>query len=329
MSKNVETYEDQVLKEFESSQTEVGQETFKDLGKVNLNGGVDISADPEIQRVQNLTGYINIPLDCLPSGGRFYPENTRISIRAARVGEIRDFSTIDETDPKDVRDKMTYVVSQCIKIYYGNTPGHYKDLVEDDRIILVLKIRELTFIDGQSSIKIPVSEDACKTPGCRPQETVDFSSDKLTFIKPSPELEKYYDSVERCYNIQTKNYGTITLYPPTIGVVTAITDWIQRRRDEGKKVDAPLVDILQYVIKDWRGLTDNQIFNKLTELSGWSTEKFSLVYRLKEKVNVGIDVELTETCTSCGGELKIPIIFPDGFKSLFIPTISNLGDELL
>ena len=54
--------------------------------------------------------YINIPLETLPSQGRFYPEGTRISIRSARVGEIREFSIINEEDPKDIRDKMTYIV---------------------------------------------------------------------------------------------------------------------------------------------------------------------------------------------------------------------------
>lgn len=331
MSKNQESYEDQILKEFESSQDNETQEKIKssDLGKVKIDKGVDISSDPEIQRVKNLSGYVNIPLDCLPSGGRFYPENTRISIRAARVGEIRDFSTIDEEDRNDIRDKMTYIVSQCTKVYYGDVQGYFKDLLEDDRIVLVFKIRELTFIDGQTSIKIPVPAGACGTPGCHPQEFVDFNSNKFQFLEPSPELEKYYDSTARCYKIQTKNYGEITLYPPTIGVTTVIMDWIKRQHLENKKIDAPLLDILQYSIKEWRGLTDKQIFAKLTELAGWSAEKFSLVYRLREKVSVGIKEEITEICSSCGGELTIPITFPDGFKSLFIPTISDLGDELL
>jgi hypothetical protein len=50
---------------------------------------------------------------------------------------------------------------------------------------------------------------------------------------------------------------------------------------------------------------------------------------LKDEINVGIEFEITETCSSCGGELRIPVTFPDGFRSLFVPTISDLGDELL
>ena len=331
MSKTVEeTYEEQVRREFESTQEpekeSVKKETVHDLGKVQLNQDLN---DPDIERIKSSMNYINIPLESLPSQGRFYPEGTTISIRAARVGEIREFSIINEEDPKDIRDKMTYIVSQCTKIYYGNTPGHYKDLLEDDRIVLVLKIRELTFIDGQSSIKIPVPEGACQTPGCHPQETVDFDSSKLEFLKPNEKLEKYYDPVERCYNIQTKRFGNIKLYPPTIGVTSVIADWIREQQRDNKKIDAALADILPYIIKDWRGFTTKQVFSKITELSGWSTEKFSLVLRLKDEITVGIEFEIKETCSSCGGELTIPVTFPDGFRSLFVPTISDLGDELL
>jgi len=328
MGKNIieENYEEQVRKEFESTQTEEPQETVKNLGKVQLD---DKPEDPELERIKSSMNYVNIPLETLPSQGMFYPEGTRISIRAARVGEIREFSIINEEDPKDIRDKMTYIVSQCTKVYYGNTPGHYKDLLEDDRIVLVLKIRELTFVDGQSSIKIPVPGDACQTPGCHPQETVDFSSNKLEFLKPSEKLEKYYDPAERCYNIQTKRFGTIRLYPPTIGVTSVIADWIREQQRDNKKIDAALADILPYVIKDWRGFSEKQVFSKITELAGWSTEKFALVLRLKDEISVGIEFEITDVCEKCGGEIKIPVTFPDGFRSLFVPTISDLGDELL
>lgn len=329
MSKNVDSYEEQVRKEFESTQEEVKEEkqdTVKNLGKVELDKTIE---DPEIERIKSSMNYINIPLETLPSGGRYYPEGTRISIRAARVGEIREFSIINEEDPKDIRDKMTYIVSQCTKVYYGNTPGHYKDILEDDRIVLVLKIRELTFTDAKQSIKIPVPQDACQTPGCHPQESVEFDSNKLEFLKPSEKLEKYYDPVERCYNIQTKHFGVIKLYPPTIGVTSIIADWIREQQRDDKKMDAALVDILPYTIKDWRTFSSKQVFTKVTELAGWSTEKFTLVTRLVEEVSVGIKFEIKETCAQCGGELIIPVTFPNGFRSLFVPTISDLGDELL
>jgi hypothetical protein len=221
-----ESYEDQVLKEFEETQPKEEPKTITNLGNIRDNKSEDDEKyfEEEISRVGRLRDYHNIPLDCLPSLGRFYPDNTQISIRAARVDEIREFSAIDENNPKDVIDKLTYMVSQCVKVYYGNVPGSYRDLLNADRIVLILKIREITFLDGMSSIKLPVPANACETVGCKTQDTVIFNSTKLNFNIPSPELEKYYDSVNKCYNVKTKSFGIITLYPPTIGVTSIITN---------------------------------------------------------------------------------------------------------
>jgi hypothetical protein len=180
-----------------------------------------------------------------------------------------------------------------------------------------------------SSIKLPVPANACETVGCKTQESVIFNSTKLNFTTPAPELEKYYDSVDKCYNVRTKSFGTITLFPPSIGVTSIITNWIVEQAKEEKRFDAALTEILQYLVGDWRRLNGRAIFNLLGELSTWSTEKFTLVYRLIEKINIGIEFELKEKCETCGGEITVPITFPDGYKSLFVPTVSDFGDELL
>ena len=332
MSKISESYEDQVLKEFEASQQQEETKVVTNLGNIKDNKKQNeryYDNDEELSRIGKLRDYHNIPLDCLPSLGRFYPDDTRISIRAARVDEIREFSAIDENDIKDVTDKLTYMVSQCVKVYYGNIPGSYRDLLAADRIVLILKIRELTFLDGMNSIKLPVPAGACETVGCTPQETVIFNSTKLDFTTPAPELEKYYDSVNKCYNVITKSFGTITLFPPSIGVTSIINNWIVEQAKEDKKIDASLTEILQYLVGDWRRLNNKSIFNILGELSLWSTEKFVLVYRLIEKINIGIEFELKERCETCGGEITVPISFPSGYKSLFVPTVSDFRDELL
>ena len=326
-----ESYEDQVLREFEETQAPEGPTVVTNLGNIKDNKPKedDRYLDEELSRISRMKDYHNIPVDCLPSLGRFYPDNIRISIRAARVDEIREFSAIDERDIKDVTDKLTYMVSQCVKVYYGNVPGSYRDLLSADRIVLILKIREITFLDGMSSIKLPVPANACETVGCKPQETIVFNSTKLNFTTAAPEIEKYYDNDNKCYNVRTKSFGVITLFPPTIGVTSVVTNWIVEQAKSEKKVDAALTEILQYLVGNWRKLNNNSIFNILGELATWPTEKFTLVYRLIEKMNIGIEFELKDRCESCGGEITVPITFPDGYKSLFVPTVSDFGDELL
>ena len=324
-----ESYEEQVLKEFEGTQEE--PKTVTNLGNIRDNKPEEDSTryDAELSKISRLRDFHNIPLDCLPSLGRFYPDNTQISIRAARVDEIREFSAVDENDFKDVTDKLTYMVSQCVRINYGNVPGSYRDLLTADRIVLILKIREITFLDGMSSIKLPVPANACETVGCKTQDTIIFNSTKLNFTKPAPEIEKYYDSDNKCYNVRTKSFGTITLFPPSIGVTSILSNWILEQSKDGKKFDVALTEILQYLVGNWRRLNEKSIFNTLGELSSWSTEKFALVYRLIEKINIGIEFELKDRCETCGGEITVPITFPDGYKSLFVPTVSDFGDELL
>ena len=326
-----ESYEDQVLKEFEGTQPQEEPKIITNLGNINdnKNNEDDRFLDEDMARINKLRDFHNIPLDCLPSLGRFYPDDTRISIRAARVDEIREFSAIDENDIKDVTDKLTYMVSQCVKVYYGNVPGSYRDLLSADRIVLILKIREITFLDGMSSIKLPVPANACETTGCKTQDSVIFNSSKLNFTTPATELEKYYDDINKCYNIRTKSFGVITLYPPTIGTTTIISNWAVEQAKEEKKIDIALTEMMQHLVGNWRKLNSNSIFNFLGELSSWPTEKFTLVYRLIEKLTIGIEFELKDRCETCGGEITVPITFPDGYKSLFVPTVSDFGDELL
>lgn len=326
-----ESYEDQVLREFEETQDKEEPKIVTDLGNIkdNRQDVDDVRIEDELSRIGRLRDYHNVPLNCLPSLGRFYPDNTQITIRAARVDEIREFSAIDENDIKDVSDKLTYMVSQCVKVYYGNIPGSYRDLLAADKIVLILKIREITFLDGMSSIKLPVPANACETVGCKTQDSVIFNSTKLNFTKTKPEIEKYYDSVNKCYNIKTKSFGIITLFPPSIGVTTILSNWVVEQAKDGKKFDAALTEILQYLVGNWRRLNSNYIFNILGEMSTWSTEKFVLVYRLIEKIDIGIEFELKDKCETCGGEITVPITFPDGYKSLFVPSVSDFGDELL
>ena len=76
------SHEDNIKKEFEESEgiidtkAEVETKTNDDgnitnLGKVDTTRGSGITSidDPEIQRIQSLTGYIKLDLSVFPSGG--------------------------------------------------------------------------------------------------------------------------------------------------------------------------------------------------------------------------------------------------------------------
>ncbi len=332
------SHEDNIKKEFEKAEgivdTNAEVKTNQD-GKITQLGTVDTSRgsgvtsidDPEIQRIQSLTGYIKLDLANFPSGGQFYRQDFEIHIRAARVGEIREFSTVDEENILDVDEKLNSLLVNCTKIMYGNQRGSYRDVLEEDRIYLILSIRELTFKEGENKLMMPVGRKQCKTGTCKSQESVELRTNNLQFNEQDELIEKYYDYENKCFTVTTKNHGELVIAPPTIGVMRAITDWIRKREEENLPWDKSSLSILPYVQREWRGFKDKEIFSAITSFQGWDASKFSIIYRLVEKAKIGVKPEFNYPCESCGEEVTVPLTFPGGIKALFI--IQDISSELL
>lgn len=354
-NKTDKEYEANLLREFgEGGAAEPANEApeqrpvVTDLGRVENPMGInkpmsreELNNDPQIAKMNQLVNFIHLPLAGFPSQGRFYRDDFEVHIRACRVGEIREYSQMDESNPNDIIDKMNYILSQCTKVMFGNMPGSYKDILEHDRFYLIKKIQELTFKNGETVINIPIPDGACKTPGCHPQKEVRLTADMLERPEPDPQLEKYYDPDNKCYSIRTKHYGTIQIAPPTIGVTTFVRDWAIKRTQSQKEWEQSLVQMIPFFRREWRQLKDKDIFNMATEFENWDTTKYTLIYRFVEKMNatVGMSPNIHVTCESCGGDMEVPVMFQSvsddgtevrgGFKSLFVPTISDRFDELL
>jgi len=332
------SHEDNIKKEFAEAEGIVDttaevktndEGKVTELGKVDTTRGSGITSidDPEIQRIQSLTGYIKLDLANFPSGGQFYREDFEIHIRAARVGEIREFSTLDEENILDVDEKLNSLLVNCTKIMYGNQRGSYRDVLEEDRIYLILSIRELTFKEGENKLMMPVGKKSCKTGTCKSQESVELQTTNLQFNEQDDLIAKYYDHENKCFTVPTKSHGELTIAPPTIGVMRSITDWIRKREEEGKTWDRSSLSILPYIQREWRGFNDKEIFSAITNFQGWDATKFSIVYRLVEKAKIGVKPEFSFPCESCGEEVAVPLTFPGGIKALFI--IQDISSELL
>ena len=87
-------------------------------------------------------GWHPLPVSALPSAGKFYPDNSRIQIRAAANKEIRHFSTIDPDDPLDADDKLNFILDNCSIIMMDEKRVSYKDLLEIDRFYVIIAIRD-------------------------------------------------------------------------------------------------------------------------------------------------------------------------------------------
>ena len=181
-------HEDNIKKEFEEAeglyqtvQAEDGKITS--LGKADPKKVLNVTTvdDIEVKRLNEMVGHQRLNLSLLPSKGRFYRDDFEIFIRAARVGEIRDFSTVDENNIRDVDDKLNGVIINCTKVMYGPQRGSYKDILEEDRIYVLLAIRELTFKEGEQKLLMPVTKKSCKNSTCKSQESVELRTNNLQF----------------------------------------------------------------------------------------------------------------------------------------------------
>lgn len=285
------------------------------LGKVNMarfNPDKADSADFHL-------GYHNVDMDSLFSKGRFYPQDTKISIRSAKVAEIRHFSTMDETNLFDIEEKLNGIVKGCARIESPTKKLSYKDLLEEDRIAIILAIRDLTFPEAENKLMLKAENSYGVT------QDVELATQNLMGTSIPEEIEKYYDAVARCFRIQTKSSGEILMRPPSIGVMEIVTKYIKEQQESRKRWDQSFVQILPYIQLDWRGFNTKEVFNQEVAFQGWNEKKYMVMYRLAEKMKIGAQPEME---VDVDGELvKLPLDFPGGIKSLFI--ISDLAGELL
>lgn len=286
------------------------------LGRVNMD-----NFGPEIARPSDeVLGWHVLDLEELPSLGKFYPKDTVIKIRSAKAAEIRHFSTMDENNYIDMEDKLNSIIESCAQMSAGKSRMSYKDVLEEDRIILLLSIRDLSFPEPENKLMLKG-----KTEKSKKAVDIELSVKNLVPSVIDEEIEKYYSSKERTYVIKTRSAGTIRMRPPTIGIMQEVTAYLKDRQEKDQDFDRAFLQVLPYMQADWRSLNLNKIFQMEMDYKGWDEKKFMIVYRLAERMKIGVQTELE---TTFDGEIaKAPLDFPGGIKSLFI--ISDLAGELL
>jgi hypothetical protein len=269
-----------------------------------------------------LPGYHEIFAENFPSKGFFYPTEARFFIRAASVKEIRHFSTINEQDPFTIDEALNEILKGCLMIRFPGKQTTFKDLREEDRIFIILTIRELTFVNGENKL---IVKKSCGD--CGHENEIEINNRAFEPTELGETAMRYYNPERRIFEFQTKSSGTIEMTAPSIGVMMEITKWIRSQQQEGKKIDPSFVKVLPYMVSDWRGFTQDRIKNLEVEFMQWTTQKYQTVYNLTDMIRVGVKEDMKKDCEKCGSEVTTPISFPGGIKSLFL--ISDLSGELL
>jgi hypothetical protein len=111
--------------------------------------------------------------------------------------------------------------------------------------------------------------------------------------------------------------------------MSVVTKFISSKQKEGAFWDQSYLQIFPYLHLEWRGLNEKSIFDGEVSFQGWDEKKYMLIYRIAEKMRVGVQPEISTECTGCGEEVAAQIDFRNGIKAIFIPTISDISDELL
>lgn len=269
-----------------------------------------------------LPGYHEIYAENFPSKGMFYPAEARFMIRSASVKEIRHFSTINEQDPFSIDEALNEILKGCLQIRFPGKQASFKDLREEDRIFIILTIRELTFSKGENRL---IVKKNCGDCGHENEIEINNHAFEPTILGET--VMKYYNPERRLFEFQTKSSGVIEMTAPSIGVMMEITKYIKTMQQEGRKIDQSFIKVLPYMITDWKGFTQDRIKNLEIEFMQWTASKYQTVYNLTDMIRVGVKEEMKKDCDKCGTEVSAPISFPGGIKSLFV--VSDLAGELL
>jgi hypothetical protein len=275
-------------------------------------------------------GWKNIPADILPSKGDFYPEGTKIAIRAAEVREIRHFSTIDEDDKLDIEEKLTHIIDRCSRMEFpGEGVVSYKDLKQEDRFFIIMAIRDLTFVKGENSIILKPQKTCNQKMDCPFNDGIELRTGALSSYELDEQVSKYYNPETRSFVFNIKKIEkVIELFIPSIGVTQEITSFVSECSRKKVEIDEGFLAIAPFLFNDWRDLSYEKILMKMRESDYWTKEEFSLYFELSERIKMGTMLDVKQKCPVCGdGEVTAKITFPNGIRSLFL--ISDIFRELL
>ncbi|MEG1008787.1 MAG: hypothetical protein RSE41_03890 [Clostridia bacterium] len=265
--------------------------------------------------LQNEIGWIRLKVGDFPSKGLFYPEGTEVAIKAATAAEIRHWSVLVEDDLNQVDEMLNYILERCVTVKLKEGFATWKDLIEIDRFYVILAVRELTF-KSENPIKVKISDT----------EDRPLIKEMISFANFDEEIMRFYSAEYRCFELKFKNGTTHYLGMPTIGVVNWLKKYVIDKQQNKLKFDEDFVGFAPFLINEWRGLTNKNYEDLVIDSHGWTLSEVSVFTKFKEKIVSSVNPQIVYN-DEHGMEVRVPLNFCDGIKSLFI--ISNAFDELL
>lgn len=261
-----------------------------------------------------------VPVDRTELGGRsiFYPESWDFYVKPATVAAIKNWTAIDEEDPRQTLNVLNEILRTSVKIdTHSAVPAGWKQINTWDRFWFILKVREVTFTKGESKVEF---EDVCSE--CDANLTYTLNANSLFFDMPDEELiDKYWNGLE--WEIDPSEYGVnhdpIKLYTPKVGKDDAIIEWATAKVRAKQKVDETFVKFLVWLMPKpaKEDALNNQIERIYREYKSWDVDMFDFMDSVIRNLSVNPSETLRATCPVCGQEAHSNVKFPNGVKSLF------------
>lgn len=303
---------DDVFKKFIEEET---NKSYNDVSKNPLK-----SIDLDTQKEQMIYGreFISIDPNSLPAG-IFYKQGTKISIKAASVADVQEYSVVDDSNLLDVTEKMNLILSRCVRFIHPNGMiGNYKDIKDNDRLSLIFMIRELTFQKGNNLAKDVTCDN------CNHEFKIEFRAThsqtiKRTFVhyEIDEELKDFYNPTTKTIDIEIKD-NIWKLSPPSIGLQEIFYENLKEKiKNNNKNPNVSFLKIIPFTLWDRNKITDDGIKAKEKEYKEMDMETFQTLNYIVDKMKFGIK-GLETKCPVCGSEVHTDMSFPKGASNIFV-----------
>jgi hypothetical protein len=251
---------------------------------------------------------------------RFYPDDWSFFVRPATVEAIKNWSAIDEERIDVLNTTFNDIIRSCVSIksMSGNIPWH--KINSWDRFWFILKVRELSFKQGESKIEFT---DNCSE--CEQELTFNLQPKSLHYEFPDDDIiSKHWNSEERLWYINPQDYGIekqpVKLYVPTLEKDQAILDWGVAKARANKKLDQTFLKFLPWMLA--KAPKDAEVLNRFIEdvhriYKDWDIEMFEFMDDVIRNITINPSEKLRQVCPHCGEEVISNVRFPNGIKALF------------
>ena len=292
------------------------------LGKIKATEDTGLSAAEE-------SPWKLLRFDILPSKGLFYPKGAELLIKSAKTKEIRHWSTMDEHDPIDVREKIAFILNKCTKFKIKGKPiiFNLNDFLEVDKFHILFRIQELTFPNNENKLMANIKCDNSK---CGSVNRVQVGSQNLLGFEIPNLIEKWYSEEERGFVVPSEKLNdTLRFYMPTVGITNAIREYRQEEIKKGIDIDESFYNFSPYVLSDFRNLSRDKINHLKLESNGWLQNKFLAIHKFTEDIKKESVNKVTCVCESCKTQITTSIFLGGSFTVKNIFVISARFDELI